>query len=103
MLLLLAPAISADADHAQQVLSQLKSVFRGHRILNSFQLGRIEFNDLSALRTDHVIVMLMLVVVLVMRATITEANLAREAGISQQSQRAIDRRLLTVGSFSRTS
>ena len=75
------------------MLGKLKSMLGGHRILNCFEFRRIKLDDLVAFRANHVVVMFVFVVVLVMRATIAEANLAREAGISQQSQRAIDRRL----------
>src|SRR5207237_2477153 len=86
-----APATSGThTDHPQKMFGQFEFVFRGHRVLNRFQLRRIEFNDLSALRADHVIVMLMFVVMLVMRAAIAESHLARETGVGYESQRAIN-------------
>src|SRR5881227_1645467 len=59
--------VGADSDHPQQVRSQLELVLCGHRVLKSFEFGRIKFKDLAAVRADHVIVMLMFVVVFVMR------------------------------------
>jgi hypothetical protein len=62
---------------------QFESMLRGHRILNRFQFRRIEFDDLTAFGTDHVIMMLMFVVVLVMGAPVTEPDLTRETRVSQ--------------------
>src|SRR5438552_14570 len=70
--------------------SKLKSVLGGHLVLNSFQLRRVELDDLSADRADHVIVMLVLVIVLVMRAAIAESRFAGQPRISQKLQRTID-------------
>src|SRR5258707_4754766 len=70
--------------------SKLKSVLSRHLILNSFQLRRVELDDLSADRADHVIVMLVLVIVLVMPAAIAESRFAGEPRISQKLQSAID-------------
>src|SRR5712671_2926660 len=70
--------------------SKLKSVLGGHLVLNSFQLRRVELDDLAADRADHVIVMLMLVIVLVMRAAIPESRFAGQPRISQKLQRAIN-------------
>lgn len=63
------------------MLGDFEPVFCRHRILYGFEFGGKEFNDLAALRADHVIVMLVFVVVLVMGATIAETNFARETGI----------------------
>lgn len=68
-------------------------MLRGHRVLNRFQLRGEEFDDLSALRTDHVIVVLMFVVMFVMGAAIAEPHFARQAGFCQKSKRAVNRRL----------
>src|SRR5687767_11614740 len=65
-----APAVDADADDPQQVLCDLKLVFGGHGVLDRFEFGREKLDDLAALGTDHVVVMLVFVVVLVMRASI---------------------------------
>src|SRR5437870_1684037 len=86
---LFAPAFGTDPYHTQQVRSQFEFVFRCHRILNCLQLGRVELDDLSAFRADHVIVMLMFVIVLVVCASIAESHLTRQPGIGQKSQSAI--------------
>ena len=83
-------AVRANADNAQHVLSNFKLMLRGHGILQRFELSRKELDDLATLRTDHVIVMLVFVVVLVVRAAVAKANLARQAGVSQEFQGAID-------------
>lgn len=62
----------------------------GHLILNCFEFCREELNDLAALGTDHVIVMLMFVMVFIVRATVAKAHFARESGFSQNLERAID-------------
>jgi hypothetical protein len=90
MLLSGAAAIRANTDYAQQVLSNFKPVLRSHSILKSFELGGEEFDDLATLRTDHVIVMLMFVVVFVVRASVAKAHFTRESGLGQNFQRSID-------------
>ena len=85
-----AAAIDADADDAQQVLRNLELMLGRHRVLNGFEFRREELDNLAALRTDHVIVMLMFVVVFVVRAPIAEADFTRESGFSQDLQGSID-------------
>ena len=77
-------AVGANADDAQHVLSNFKLMLCGHGILKGFELSRKEFDDLAALRTDHVIVMLMFVVLFVVRAPVAEANFTRESGFGQE-------------------
>jgi hypothetical protein len=89
-LLARAATLSADTDNPQEVLRDLESVLRSHRILNSFQLCREELDYLSTLRADHVIVMLMFVLVFVVSASIAKANFARESGFGEKFERAID-------------
>jgi len=81
------------------MLRQLKSMLRRHCILNRLELRRIEFDDFAALGTDHVVVMLMLVVVLVMRAAIAKPHLTSQAGFRQYAQGPINRRLTDSGVF----
>ena len=83
-------ALRANADDPQQVLSDFETVLGGHGILKSFQFSREKLDDLAALGTDHVVVVLMFVVVFVVRAPVAKANFAREAGFGQQLERAID-------------
>ena len=80
-------------------MGHLKFVFCGHRILQRFELLRIELDDLPALRTDHVVVMLMFVVVLVVSAVITKTNFTREARFREEFQRSVDGRLADPGVF----
>ena len=54
-----------------------------HCILNRLQLWGIELDDLSAFGTDHVIVMLVFVVMFVVRAPISKANLTCEPRLSK--------------------
>ena len=89
-LLLRMLAVGANADNTQQVLSNFKLVLRGHGILQRFELSRKKLDDLATLRTDHVIVMLVFVVVFVVCAPVAEANLTCQAGFGQEFQGAID-------------
>src|SRR5205809_1130680 len=73
--------------------SKLKSVLGGHLVLNRFQLGRIELDDFSADRANHVIVMLMLVIVLEVRAPVAETRFAGQPRIRQKLQRTVNRSL----------
>ncbi len=81
------------------MLLDFKAMLGGHRILNGFQFGREEFYDLATLHADHVVVMLVLVIVLVVRASVAEAHLARQPGFGQKLERAIDCGLPYAGVF----
>jgi len=83
-------ALGADTDHAQQMLSDFEAMLGSHGVLKCFQFSRKELDDLAALRTDHVIVVLMFVVVFVVRASIAETHFAREPGLGQEFERSID-------------
>ena len=83
-------AFGADADHAEEVLGKFEVVPGRHFILDGFQFGRVELDNPAALRTDHVIVMLMFVIVFVVGASIAEAHFARESGVGENFERAID-------------
>jgi hypothetical protein len=87
------PALGANAHDAVKVVSDLKTVLGGDLVLQRLQLSRKEFNYSATLRTDHVIVVLVLVVVLVVSDAVAKADLARESGLSQQFERAINRGL----------
>ena len=64
-----------------------------NRILDGFEFGRVEFDGLSAQGADHVVVMRVFVVVFVARAPVAEAHFARQPGLDQQFERAIDGRM----------
>jgi len=72
------------------VLGYFEAVFCSHRVLDGLQLRRKEFDDPATLRTDHMIVMLVLVVVLVVGDAIAKANFAREPGLGEQLQRPVN-------------
>ena len=93
MLLPEALAVGADTDNAQQVLCNLETMLSRHRVLQRFEFRRKEFDYLAALRTDHVIVVLVFVIVFVVRASVAETNLARESGFGKQFEGAINCRL----------
>jgi len=99
VLFLRAPAFSADPDDTQEVLGNFKLMFCGHRILNCFEFSREEFDYLAALRTNHVIVVLVFVVMFVVRAPIPKANLTREPRLSKELQRSVDGSLTHRGIF----
>lgn len=75
------------------MLRDLEVVFRGHFVLQGFEFGGEKLDDPAALRTDHVIVMLMFVVVLVVRTSVAEADFARESSIGQDLEGAVNGRL----------
>src|SRR5688572_32550140 len=79
VLFLRAPAVGADADDPQEVLRDLEPVFRGHRVLERLEFSGEKLDDLSAFGTDHVIVVLMFVVVLVMSAPVAKPDLDRKS------------------------
>src|SRR5436309_634518 len=85
-----AAAVSADAEYSQKMLLDFKTVLGGHSILNGFEFGGVKLYYLAALYADHVVVMLVFVVVLVMRAPVAEANLARQPRFGQEFQCAIN-------------
>ena len=93
MLLPEALAVGADTDDAQQVLGNLETMLSRHCVLQRFEFRRKEFDYLAALRTDHVIVMLMFVVMFVVRPPVAEADFARESRFRKQLERAIHGRL----------
>ena len=99
ILLLRAAAVDADADDAQQVLRDFEPVLGGHGILNRFELGGVKLDDLSALRADHVVVMLVFVVVFVVSASIAEPDFAREPRFGKEFQGPVDCRLPDAGVF----
>lgn len=86
-------AVGANPDHAQQMLCDFETMLGGHGVLKSFQFSRKELDDLAALGTDHVIVVLVFVVMFVVRASVAETNFARESGFGEQFERAINGRL----------
>ena len=92
-MLLGALTVGANADNSQQMLRDFKAVLGGHGVLKSLQFSRKEFDDLAALGTDHVVVMLVFVVVFVVRASVAETNFTSEPRFSEQLKGAINRRL----------
>jgi hypothetical protein len=70
-----------------------------HCVLYGLKFGRVKLNNLAALRTNHMIVMLMLVIVFVVRAAVTKADFAGQSGLAQQFESAIDGRLSNSGIF----
>jgi hypothetical protein len=99
LLFLCAATIGTDTDDPKQMLCDFESMFRSHCVLDRFEFGRKEFDDLSAFGADHVIVVLVFVVVFVVRAAVAKTNLARQAGIRQQLQCAIDGCVANGGIF----
>lgn len=81
------------------MLGNLKPVLGGHRVLDGFQFRGEELDDLAALGTDHVVVVLMFVVMLVMRASVAKPDFARESCFGQEFESAIDGRLPYAGIF----
>src|SRR5688500_622506 len=72
------------------MLFHFKLVFGRHSILNGFEFGGEELNDLATVGTDHVVMVLMLVVMFVMSQTIPETNFTRQASFGQEFESAVD-------------
>ena len=72
------------------MLGNLEPVLGRHRVLDGFEFSGVELDDLAALGTDHVIVMLMFVVMLEVRTSITKTNFTRESGFGQDLEGSID-------------
>ena len=65
-------------------------MLRCHCILDRLELRGKEFDDAAALGTDHVIVVLVLIVVLVVRNAVAKSNLTGQAGFGQEFQGPVD-------------
>src|SRR5687768_11365005 len=76
--------IRAYAPHAQAVMRGAKFKLLRHLILKVLDRRRKELDHLTALRADHVIVMLMIVMMLVIRFVIAKADLAGETRFCQE-------------------
>jgi hypothetical protein len=72
------------------VLCRLKTIFGGHSILYGFEFGGKELYDLAATDTDHVVVVLMLVIMLVVSAPVSEAHFSRQSGFGEELERAVN-------------
>ncbi len=88
-----ATTLRADPDDTVQVLSNLEMVLRRDLVLERFQFGGKEFDDATALGTNHVIVMLMLVIVFVVSEPIAKADFAGKPGFCEKLQGPIHRGL----------
>ena len=66
-----------------------KPQFARHFILQGFYVLRKKLDDLSAFGTDHVIVVLVIVMVLVIGLVVTEPHFASKARIGQQLERSV--------------
>ena len=61
-----------------------------HLVLQRLYLGREEFDHFAAFGADHVIVMLVVVMMLVVGLTVTEAHLTRQTSIREKLQRSVN-------------
>src|SRR5256714_10170932 len=95
----LALALRADAEDAKAVLRRAELVLSDDGVLYGLKFGGVELDGLAALGADHVVVVRVLVVVLVARATVAETNLARESGLDQELERAVDGRVADAWVF----
>ena len=77
---LCAATLGTKSHDAVKVLRDLEMMLGSEFLLKLLKLLGIEFDNPATLGADHVIVMLMLVVVFVVRASVAEANFTREAG-----------------------
>jgi hypothetical protein len=77
----------------------METVPGSHSILDRLQFSRKELDDPATLRTDHVVVVLVFVIVFVVGDAIAKANFAREPRFRQKLQRTIDRGLADARVF----
>jgi hypothetical protein len=83
-------AFIAHSPHPQTMMRRLKAEFVRHFVLHLLDLRREKFDHLAALRADHVVVMLVIVMMLVIGLVVTESYLTRESGFGQKLQRAVN-------------
>jgi hypothetical protein len=74
-------------------------MFSCHCILKRFKFCREEFDNLSTLRADHVIVMLVLIVVLVVRTSVAKPYLTRQPSLRQEFESSVNGRLANARIF----
>ena len=85
-------AFAAISEHLQMMPHRMKSHRAARVFLKLLELLRHEFDDLVALQTDHVFVVLVPVDVFEVRAVRTVKNFAKDADFAQQHEAAVDRR-----------
>src|SRR5687768_12835455 len=72
------------APHAQTVMRRLEFKLLCHLVLKVLDRRRKELDHLTALRADHMIMMLMIVMMLVIRFVIAEADFTCETRFRQE-------------------
>ena len=70
--------IGANSPQPQTVMRRSKAEIARHLILQILDSRRKELDDFAAMRADHVIVMLMIIVMLVVRFVVAETNFPSE-------------------------
>lgn len=83
-------ALMADAENAQAVMRGLELEFMGDFVLFAFDYFTEKLDQFAALRTNQMIVMLMVVAVLIPRVAISKAFLPREAAFREELECAVD-------------
>lgn len=68
----------------------LKTERLSHTFLKPLDLRRNKFNDVTALGTNHMIVVLVIVMMLKVRLVVTKTNLACEAGLGKEFESAVN-------------
>jgi hypothetical protein len=74
----------------EPVRLQLEPVLRRHLLLKSFDIGTFKLDDLGALVTDQMVMMLFLRDIVIDRFMIAEMALLRDTDLTQQVQCAVD-------------
>ena len=72
-------------------MCRAKSKAARHLILHFLYRRREKLDHPAAIRTDHVIVVLVIVVVLVIGLVVAESDLASQPGLGQKLQRSVNR------------
>src|SRR5438552_2901729 len=86
-------AIRADAPQPEAMMGRLKPEVVGHLVLKRFDIGRKKLDDSAALRTNHMVMMFMIIVMLVIGLIIAEPDFPGETGLGQKLQRTVNGRM----------
>src|SRR5215204_3913873 len=71
------------------MMRRAESKFLRHLVLEIFDVRRKEFDHLTALGADHMIVMLVIVMMLVIGLVIAESHFAREPSLGEKLERPV--------------
>jgi hypothetical protein len=92
-------AVFANSINLEGVASGEVAVFAAYFLLEAADILREKFDRTAAVGADHVVMAATVVLVLVAGNTVVEGDLAGQAALRQQFQRAVDGGISDVGIF----